>query len=113
MKRPLKNNRPVGPILEFNSTHSHSSNSESEVREFKQYIEEKIEQTVTMTDAKAIKAMDSQMLQSYIINVLNTSAQYSNKDLSIESTIKSSPVKNYANKMGAEKELQRAIQMYN
>jgi len=116
MKRPLKNNRPLGPILDFSSDNSENNFDEidtQEVRQFKQDIESQTNQDITMVEAKAVMVIDAEMLQSYIVNTFDTASQYSNKDVTVQSVMKSKPTQKYARKMGAEDELQKAIQVYN
>lgn len=114
MKRPLSDKRPLGPVLAFSDNDADdnvsSSDLQSDISEYKNDIESTLDVSLTDKEARAIKRLQSPMLQSYVSNVLSTASQH-NENVTPTSVIKSDATRKYARKLGATRHLENAKEL--
>lgn len=122
--RPLEDVRPIGPVFTRDSDDSEDTVSESEsefeipdqvdrqnLADLKSRIERTTNTEPDMQDALALHVLEAPMLQSYVSNTLERTKQVSD-NTSVQSVIESDATKEYARKLGAREQLEKARSVY-
>jgi len=126
MRRPLKNRRPFGPLLDSenddsaisNETDSSSQRSNQpqitdETRDFRRKIEDGVGIDVSDREALSLQQIHSPMLKSYITNTLRTvDDMNTDVEASVRSVIHADGTEEYARKLGVEASLMKAQSVF-
>lgn len=112
MDRPFEDRRPIGPFFSTDNDDNSEDNEydDSELEQFRDDVAESTNVHLTLEEARALKSIESPMLQSYLMNSMSDviSRGY---DRNLKQIVNAKPANTYAMKLGATDELHKAQAM--